>query len=143
MVNKVTLIGRIGQDPDFRATPSGTNIARLSVATNRRWRGNDGQWQEETEWHRVVTFGKRAESVRNYMSKGRLVYVEGRIHYDSYTDKDGVKKYSTDIIADYIRLLDKSEGGGSQSASYSNQGPSYSNQNNESFVDDTEDDVPF
>ncbi len=143
MVNKVILIGRLGRDPEFRSTPSGTNVAKFSLATDRNWRNNDGEWQQETEWHRIVVFGKRAEFVRNNLAKGRLVYVEGRIHYDSYTDKDGIKKYTTDIFADTIRALDKRDeaGGGSN---YSNSGPSYNkSQQNESFVDDTEDDVPF
>ena len=89
-----------------------------------------------------MVFGKRAEFVRNNLAKGRLVYVEGRIHYDSYTDKEGVTKYTTDIFADTLRALDKRDdaGGGSR---YSNSGPNYNNRKDESFVDDTEDDVPF
>ena len=142
MVNKVTLIGRVGKDPEFRATQSGTSVAKFTVATSRRWLGKDGEWQEETEWHRIVTFGKRAESVNKNISKGRLVYIEGRLHYDSYTDKDGIKKYTTDIFGEYVRGLDKKDS--AQSGGFNNDGPNYEKQAaNSSFVDDTEDDVPF
>jgi single-strand DNA-binding protein len=96
-VNRVILIGNLGRDPEIRYTQSGEPIANFSLATSERWTGKDGQKQERTEWHRVEVFGKTAQVVRDYCSKGKQVYLEGQIHYDEWTDKDGNKRNTTKI----------------------------------------------
>jgi single-strand DNA-binding protein len=105
-VNKVILIGNLGRDPELRATHGGGSVCSLSVATTRKWRNKDsGEMQEETEWHKVVAFGQQAERCNNYLAKGRMVYIEGRIKTRSYDDKDGVKRYTTEVIADQVTFL--------------------------------------
>jgi single-strand DNA-binding protein len=113
-VNKVILIGNLGRDPELRYTQGGGPVASLSVATTRKWRNKQSnELVEETEWHRVSVFGPQAEHCNSYLSKGRMVYVEGRLRTRSYDDKDGVKKYSTEIIADTVQFLGgRGEGGG-------------------------------
>lgn len=96
-VNKVILIGNLGRDPEIRYTQGGEPIANFSLATSEKWTGKDGQKQERTEWHRVEVFGKAAQVVRDYLTKGRPVYVEGQIRYEEWTDKDGNKRNSTRI----------------------------------------------
>jgi len=96
-VNRVILIGNLGKDPEIRYTQSGEPIANFSLATNEAWTDKSGQKQERTEWHRVEIFGKAAQVARDYLSKGRQVYLEGSIRYDEWTDKDGNKKYMTKI----------------------------------------------
>ena len=96
-VNKVTLIGNVGKDPEIRYTQSGEPIANFSLATSESWTDKSGQKQEKTEWHRVEVFGKTAQVVRDYVTKGKPLYVEGSIKYDEYTDKDGIKRNVTKI----------------------------------------------
>jgi single-strand DNA-binding protein len=103
-VNKVILIGNLGADPEMRYTASGTAVCRLSVATSRRFTDKQGNRQEETAWHRVDVWGKLAETCGQYLSKGRQVYIEGRLKYGSY-EKDGVKHYTTDIVAENMQML--------------------------------------
>ncbi|MBW1808322.1 MAG: single-stranded DNA-binding protein [Deltaproteobacteria bacterium] len=104
-VNKAILIGNLGADPEARYTQGGQAVANFSLATSERWTGRDGQQQERTEWHRIVTFGKLAETCRDYLSKGRQVYVEGRIQTRSWEDRDGKKRYTTEIVAQTVRFL--------------------------------------
>jgi single-strand DNA-binding protein len=104
-VNKVILVGNLGADPDMRYTPSGQGVCELRVATSESWNDKNGQRQERTEWHRVVVWGKRAEVCSKYLSKGRQVYVEGRIQTRTYDDKDGNKRYITEIIAADVQFL--------------------------------------
>lgn len=113
-VNKVILIGNLGRDPELRYMQSGSPVAQLNVATTRRWRNKQtNEMVEETEWHRVSVFGPQAEHCNNYLSKGRQVYVEGRLRTRSYDDKDGIKRYSTEIVADTVQFLGgRGEGGG-------------------------------
>lgn len=113
-VNKVILIGNLGRDPELRYTQGGGPVASLSVATTRKWKNKQSnELVEETEWHRVSVFGQQAEHCNNYLSKGRMVYVEGRLRTRSYDDKDGIKRYSTEIVADNVVFLGgKGEGGG-------------------------------
>lgn len=113
-VNKVILIGNLGRDPELRYTQGGGPVASLSVATTRKWRNKQtNEMVEETEWHRVSVFGVQAEHCNNYLSKGRMVYVEGRLRTRSYDDKDGIKRYSTEVIADTVQFLGgRGEGGG-------------------------------
>lgn len=113
-VNKVILIGNLGRDPELRYMQSGSPVAQLNIATTRKWRNKQtNEMVEETEWHRVSVFGPQAEHCNNYLSKGRQVYVEGRLRTRSYDDKDGIKRYSTEIIADEVKFLGgRGEGGG-------------------------------
>jgi single-strand DNA-binding protein len=103
-VNKVILVGNLGADPELRYTADGTAVCRLRVATSRRYTDKQGNRQEETAWHRVDAWGKLAEICGQYLSKGRQVYIEGRLKYGSY-EKDGVKHYTTDIIAENMQML--------------------------------------
>ena len=111
-INKVILVGNLGNDPDTKYTQGGMAITRISLATTSVRKDKDGQQIEKTEWHRVKLFGKLGEIAGEYLRKGSQCYIEGRIEYGSY-DKDGVKHYTTDIIADEMQMLGgKSEGGG-------------------------------
>jgi single-strand DNA-binding protein len=115
-INKVILVGNLGADPEVRYTAGGTAIASLSIATSEQWTDKQsGQKQERTEWHRVKLFGRLAEIAGEYLKKGRQVYVEGSLRTDKYTDKQGVERYSTDIIANDLQMLGGmgGEGGGS------------------------------
>lgn len=114
-VNKVILVGNLGRDPEVRYLPSGDPVANITIATSSRYKGKDGNMVEETEWHRVTFFGKLAEIVSQYLKKGRSVYVEGRLKTRKYTDKDGVEKYATDIIANEMQMLGGREGMGGPS----------------------------
>jgi len=111
-VNKVILVGNLGRDPEVRYLPSGDPVANITIATSSKYKGKDGNMVEETEWHRVTFFGKLAEIVSQYLKKGRPVYVEGRLKTRKYTDKDGVEKYATDIIANEMQMLGGREGMG-------------------------------
>jgi len=110
-VNKVILIGNLGKDPEVKYTQGGMAIASFSLATSSSQKDKDGNWQEKTEWHNIKAFGRTAEIAGEYLKKGKTVYIEGRIHYDSWDDKDtGQKKYMTQILANELTLL----GGGGQ-----------------------------
>lgn len=111
-VNKVILVGNLGADPDMRYTPSGTGVCELRLATNESWTDKSGQRQERTEWHRIVVWGKRAEIVSKYLSKGRQVYVEGKLRTRTWDDKEGNKRYTTEIIANDVQFLGGGSGGG-------------------------------
>ena len=116
-VNKVILIGNLGKDPEIRYTQGGEPIANFSLATSENWTDKSGQKQERTEWHRVEVFGKTAQVVRDYCTKGKQVYLEGSIRYDEWTDKDGNKKYMTKIRISgpnsrLVLLGSRGEGGG-------------------------------
>ena len=111
-VNKVILVGNLGADPDMRYTPSGAGVCELRLATNESWTDKNGQKQERTEWHRIVVWGKRGEVCGKYLSKGRQVYVEGRLRTRSWEDKDGNKRYTTEIIANDVQFLGGRDSGG-------------------------------
>jgi len=119
-VNKVILIGNLGKDPEVRFTAGGKAVARFSVATSEQWSDNEGQRQERTEWHNIVVWGKQAESCGQYLQKGRQVYIEGRIQNRSYDDKEGNKKYITEINAQRVQFL--GGGGGRGGAPRDQQG---------------------
>jgi single-strand DNA-binding protein len=104
-VNKVILIGNLGNDPELKYTPSNRPVCNLSIATNEVFKDKSGQRQERTEWHRVTVWGEQGETCSKYLSKGRSVYVEGRLQTRSWDDKDGKKRYSTDIVADRVVFL--------------------------------------
>ena len=139
MVNKVMLIGRLGGDPEVKYTPDGLMITNFTLATDEQRKDKSGERIQKTEWHRIVTFGKLAEICGNYLSKGRLVFVEGRIQTRAWEDKEGVKRYTTEIIAANMQML---EAKGQQKA----QGPATTEGSTppyfsaESLPDD---DVPF
>lgn len=111
-VNKVILLGNLGRDPEVRYLPSGDPVANITIATSSRYKSKTGEMVEETEWHRVTFFGRLAEIASQYLKKGRPVYVEGRIKTNKYTDKNGVERYSTDVIASEMQLLGGREGSG-------------------------------
>ncbi len=104
-VNKVILIGNLGKDPEIRHTASGAPVANFSIATNEAWNNKDGQREERTEWHRVVAFGKLADICGQYLKKGKQVYIEGRLQTRSWEDRDGNKRYTTEIVASTMKML--------------------------------------
>jgi single-strand DNA-binding protein len=104
-VNKCILIGNLGKDAEIRNTGGGTTIANLRLATTDRRKAQDGTWEDHTEWHSVVVFGKTAEIMEKWGKKGKMLYVEGRLQTREYTDKDGNKRWSTEVVANEIRLL--------------------------------------
>lgn len=108
-INKVILVGRLGADPEIRYTQSGAGVANFNLATSENWTDRDGQRQERTEWHRIVVWGKMAETCSQYLSKGRQVYVEGRLQTRSWDDKDGNKRYTTEVVANTVQFLDRGE----------------------------------
>jgi len=115
-VNKVIIVGNLGRDPETRQLPSGGQVTNLAVATSRSYTNkSNNERVEETEWHRIAVFGKQAESCERYLSKGRQVYVEGRLKTTSY-EKDGQKRYSTDIVADVVQFLGGRAEGDARSA---------------------------
>ncbi len=157
-VNKVILVGNLGRDPEIRYLPSGDPVANVTIATSSKYKNKAGELVEETEWHRVTFFGKLAEIVGQYLKKGRSVYVEGRIKTRKYTDKDGVEKYATDIIANEMQMLGSREGmggpAGDDGAGYSRPAPAQrpaaaasqvaaTADKPSSGFDDMDDDIPF
>ena len=140
-VNKVLLVGHLGRDSELRYTAGGTAVATLSLATSERFKDKQGQQQEKTEWHRVVVWGKQAESLQEYLTKGKQIYVEGKLETRSWDDKDGNKKYTTEIRADRITLLGgRGEGGGSSSGRRAEPTGSTQDENADPITDD---EIPF
>ncbi|OKY75510.1 MAG: single-stranded DNA-binding protein [Desulfobulbaceae bacterium DB1] len=123
MINKAIIIGNLGTDPEIRYTQSGTAMANFSVATTEKWKGQDGQMQEQTEWHRIVAFSRLAEICGEYLSKGSKVYIEGRIQTRSWEDKDGNKRYTTEIVARDMKMLSPKGGGTSTGGQYADEPP--------------------
>jgi single-strand DNA-binding protein len=146
-VNKVILVGHLGKDAETRFTPAGVSVTSFSVATNRRWKDQQtGEWKEETDWANVVLW--RQENLANYLTKGKQVYVEGRLQTRSYDDKDGKKQYRTEVVADDVILLGGRGGDGTQDAGPQPVSMPRSAQKPQSaaVADDqgiTDDDVPF
>ena len=128
-LNKVMLIGRLGRDPEIRYTNSGSAVANFSVATTETWKDKQGQRQERTEWHNIVAWGRLADFSQNYLKKGKLIYVEGRLQTRDWTDKDNVKHYKTETVANTINFMEKlsdSQGQGAPGAApgpYEDPGP--------------------
>lgn len=140
-VNRVTLIGNLGRDPELKFTQTGKAVCRLSVATTRKFRNSADELQEETEWHRVVVWGKQAEHCNQYLSKGRSVYVFGRLQTSSY-EQDGVKKFSTEIVAQEVQFLGGGKGRSDESGGDGSPAGGKSNQGRPNPADD-EDNIPF
>jgi single-strand DNA-binding protein len=146
-VNKVILVGNLGRDAELRYTPGGAAVATLNLATTEVWNDRNNQKQEKTEWHRVVLWGKQAESLQEYLTKGKQIYVEGRLQTRQWDDKDGNKRYTTEIKADRITLLGGG-GGGARSAggseAYGARGGGAGGGMDEPPVEPiTDDDIPF
>ena len=164
-INKVILIGNLGRDPEVRYTPNGAAICNVTIATSRNWKDKtSGEKVEETEWHRVVFYDRLAEIAGEYLKKGRSVYVEGRLKTRKWQDKDGVEKYTTEVIADNMQMLGGREGmgggtedGGGRSSGYGSERPAGGGerparpapaakpapQKSATGFDDMDDDIPF
>lgn len=148
-VNKVILIGNLGRDPEIKYTASGDAVANMAIATTENWKDKSGEKKEKTEWHRVVAFRKLAELAGEYLKKGRPVYIEGKLATREWTDKQNVKHYTTEIVADEIKFLGNRDSNGQDAGSFSSQGqfkaakkPDYRQPANAGFEDMT-DDIPF
>ena len=158
-VNKVILLGNLGRDPETRYTTGGDAVTNLNIATSEQWKDKSGEKQERTEWHRVVLFGRQAEVAGEYLKKGRSVYIEGRLQTRKYTDKDGVEKYSTEVVADRMQLIGSSRDSSGGDAEFSPGAASNGGRREGSAaaaasgtkssgaakknVDDFDDDIPF
>lgn len=152
-LNKVMLIGRLGQDPEVRYTQSNTAVATLNLATNERYRDSNGEYQDKTEWHRVVAWGRTAEVCQQYLSKGSMIYVEGPLQTREWEDKQGQKRYTTEVKALQMTMLDTRGGNGGgmsgmpsapNSNNAQNSGASASQGVNKTVnLDDIDDDLPF
>ncbi len=158
MVNKVIIVGRLGRDPEIRYTSSGTPVASFSVATDEKWTGQDGNRQSRTEWHNVVAWSRLAEICEQYLKKGKLVYIEGRLQTREWDDKDGKKRRTTEIIANTMQMLSSRGDDESMGNNGYGKGPSSSrpagqgaqnddrqsvNEGPPSDLDLTDDDIPF
>ena len=145
-VNKVILLGRLGQDPELKYTPGGAAVCNFSLATTEAWTDKAGQKQEKTEWHRVVVWGKLAELCNQYLAKGRQAFLEGRLQTRSWDDKDGTKRYTTEILASTVQFI----GGAAQASnntsvdsSYSQAAPAAQDYQIASDASFAADDIPF
>lgn len=133
-VNRVLLVGHLGSDPESRFTGGGSAVTTFSLATNESRRNTEGNYEDFTEWHRCVLFGKLAETAGEYLKKGQLVYLEGRLRTRSWDDKSGIKRYTTEVVGEqYTMLGRRNEGGGAPA----------SNNSNADSEPDTDDDLPF
>ena len=151
-VNKVILVGHLGKDPEVKYTPSGTPVAKFTLATNERFKDKDGNWQDRTEWHNIVAWQRTAEVVGEYCKKGSQVYIEGRLRTDSWDDKEtGQKKYRTEIVVNDLVLLGGrgGSGGGGGQGGFDQSRQSGGNNTDqrapepEHATQITDDDIPF
>jgi single-strand DNA-binding protein len=137
-VNKVILIGNLGADPELRYTSGGSAVTELRLATSRKWTDKSGNAQEDTQWHRVVVWGKQAENCKEYLSKGRQVYVEGRLQTRQWEDRDGNKRWTTEVVAEQVQFL----GGGGRGGGGGQGGPPPPD-DRDAPPDMGDDDIPF
>jgi single-strand DNA-binding protein len=137
-VNKAILIGNLGRDPELRYTQKGQAVTNFTIATTERFPGGDGEFQERTEWHRIVTWGKTAENCAQYLAKGRSVYIEGRIQTREWEDKEGNKRYTTEVNAQRVQFL-----GGPRGAGGSGDPPSGPDAPQDPGPTQGSDDIPF
>ncbi|NDD91535.1 single-stranded DNA-binding protein [bacterium] len=146
-VNKVILIGRLGQNPEVRHTPSGSSVANFSLATNESWTDKQGQKQERTEWHRVVVWGKLADLCGQYLVKGRQIFVEGKLQTRQWQDKDGQTKYTTEVLAQTVQFLggnaQQGAGAGNAANNFGGNAPTTMDTSGMAEPSFTEDDIPF
>ena len=146
MLNKVMLIGNLGRDPEVRSTASGQPVANFTLATSRRWKDKNGQRQEQTEWHYIVAWGKQAEIAGQYLTKGKQIFLEGRLQTRSLDDRQtGEKKYRTEVVCDYFQMLGQRGGGGEVDAGApaGGGGPTYDEGASGSGGAPEDDDIPF
>ena len=136
-LNKVILIGHLGKDPELRYTPNGTAVCNFSLATTEKYKADDGNWVDKTEWHNIVAWRKLAETCSNYLKKGSKVYLEGKLTTETYEKDGGDKKYYTKVVINSMIMLD-SKGGGSAGSESSG-----SSQETEPMTEDNDDDLPF
>jgi len=140
-LNKVMLIGNLGKDPEVRYTTSGQGVASFSIATTEKYKNKSGDWEEKTEWHNIVLWGKLAEIAKDYLSKGKTVFIEGRLQTRKWQDKDGRDRYTTEIVGDRMQMLSP-KGDGARSA-----GSRDGNEPTAAYDDpvgyNQEDDIPF
>ena len=147
-LNRVTLIGNLGQDPELRSTPSGSSVCSFSLATTESYKDRNGEWQDNTEWHRIVLWEGLAETAAKYLKKGSKTYIEGKLQTRSY-EKDGITRYITEIRGLNVIFLDRpGESGGSggfnnSNDSYSQTSSSSSNEDSGHFQTEEDDDIPF
>ncbi|MFK8102921.1 MAG: single-stranded DNA-binding protein [Saprospiraceae bacterium] len=118
MINKVTLIGNLGRDPEVRRLENGAAVAKFSVATNENYKDKAGEWQTVTEWHEIIAWRNLAERAERDLKKGKLVFIEGKLTHRKYQDKDGNDRYITEVVANLIRLLEKRENSGSYNTNF-------------------------
>lgn len=144
-VNKVILIGNLGRDPEVRYTPNGLAVANITIATSEVWKDKQsGENQERTEWHRVVMYQRLAEIAGEYLRKGSKVYVEGRLQTRKWQDKNtGQDRYTTEIVADSLQMLDGKTGGGSEAPSFGRQAESNQAPDSAPALETFDDDIPF
>lgn len=144
-LNRVQIIGHLGKDVDMRYTPDGSAVANFSVATTESWKDKSGDKKSSTEWHRIVFFAKLAEIAGEYLKKGSSVYIEGRLQTRKWSDKEGIERYSTEIIGDKLQMLGKRDNPGEQHAhGQSGNGSDHGGQEKRSSsFDDLDDDIPF
>lgn len=141
-VNKAILIGNLGKDPELRYTPSGKAVATFPLATTERWTGQDGQKSESTTWHNVVAWGRQAEVIKEYLAKGRQVYIEGRIVNRSYDDKEGNKRYVSEVVVQNFQFIGARAAGGTDEKDFS-QAPPETTSPPAPDTSDGDDDLPF
>jgi single-strand DNA-binding protein len=144
-INKVILIGNLGRDPELKYTQSGQGVCNFSIATTEKWKGKDGQMQEKTEWHRIVAWGKTGELCSQYLSKGRPVYIEGRLQTRDWEDKEGNKRQTTEINANTVQFLGgRNDGGGGGGGARPSGGGGGGTSEDPGFPPPTPDDeIPF
>jgi single-strand DNA-binding protein len=151
-VNKVILLGRLGQDPELKYTPGGAAVCNFSVATTEAWTDKQGAKQEKTEWHRIVVWGKLAELCNQYLAKGRQAFIEGRLQTRNWDDKDGTKRYTTEIMASTVQFIGGATTGANNTTnvdkSYNQAAPAASDSHNQEYQISNDasfaaDDIPF
>jgi single-strand DNA-binding protein len=142
-VNKVILVGNLGRDAELRYTPGGAAVAKFSLATTEKWNDKSGGQQERTEWHNIDLWGKQAETLAEYLRKGKQVYIEGRLQTDEYTDKEGIKRKSTKVRCDRVVLLGSAGGGGRSAGMERGGGGAEMGGSSEPSEPLTDDDIPF
>ena len=152
MINKVILIGNLGRDPEVRRLENGAVVAKFSVATNESYKDKSGEWQKLTEWHDIVVWRQLAERAEKDLSKGKMVYIEGKLTHRKYQDKDGVDRYISEVVANTFRLLERREGTGGnypgnmpseEPATVNDRSDTSSKEVNENVGESAEDDLPF
>jgi single-strand DNA-binding protein len=142
-VNKVILVGNLGRDAELRYTPGGAAVATRNLATTETWNDKEGQRQEKTEWHRVILWGKQAETLNQYLQKGKQIYVEGRLQTRQWDDKDGNKRYTTEVRGDRVVLLSSGSGGGQRGGGAGMRSEMPHGEPSDVAPELSEDDIPF